>query len=62
MTDDRLLTVHEVAARLGAHIETVRRWIRSGDLPAMRPGGRRLGYRVAESDLEQFLKGKKLAA
>ncbi len=51
----RLLTVREVAERLRSSPETVRRWLRQGKLRGFRPGGTRLGYRVAESDLQRFL-------
>jgi hypothetical protein len=33
----------------------VRRWLRQGKLRGFRPGGTRLGYRVAESELQRFL-------
>lgn len=51
---DPLLTVAEVAARVG-HVEpeTVREWIHSGKLVATRPGGRR--YAVSPDDLARFL-------
>ena len=38
MTDDKLLTVREVARRCGRSEETVRRWIWSGKLPARKIG------------------------
>jgi len=46
---EELLTVKEVAARLKLNPQTVRRWIRSGRLPAVQIAPHR--YRVRESDL-----------
>ena len=54
MAEERWLTVAEIAERLRVHENTVRRWLRSGDLPGRGFGGR-TGYRVRESDLEKFL-------
>ncbi len=51
--DDELLTVKEVAARLKVNPQTVRRWIRSGRLPAVRVSAR--GYRVRAAELRRFL-------
>ena len=51
----RLLTVAEVAERLRTHPETVRRWMREGRLRGVRLGGPKLGWRVAEAELERFL-------
>ncbi len=55
MTNERLLTVREVAERIRSSPETVRRWLRQGRLRGFRPGGTKLGYRVLESDLQRFL-------
>jgi excisionase family DNA binding protein len=52
------LLVEEVAKLARAPVETVRAWIRSGRLPSVKPGRRRLVRRV---DLEGFLKRTKLA-
>ncbi len=52
--DERLLTVADICERLHVHEETVRRWIRTGRLPARGFGGR-TGYRVKESDFLAFL-------
>ena len=54
MTEQRLLTVREVAERLRASPETVRRWLRQGRLRGFRPGGTKLGYRVPEGELQRF--------
>lgn len=54
---DELLTVSAVAEKLGVHIETVRRWIRDGDLPAIR-FARKTGYRIRASDLAIFLEDR----
>ena len=51
----QLLTVAEVAGRLRTHPETVRRWMRDGKLRGIRLGGPKLGWRVAEAELERFL-------
>ena len=55
MSEQRLLTVREVAERIRSSPETVRRWLRQGKLHGFRLGGTKLGYRVPESELERFL-------
>lgn len=52
--EERWMTVAEICDRLRVHEETVRRWLRSGQLAGRAFGGR-TGYRVRESDLEAFL-------
>lgn len=49
------LTVTDVAELLQVTEETVRRWIRRSELPALNLGGPRAGYRVYPSDLERFI-------
>jgi len=51
---DQLLTVADVCGRIGASEGTVRGWIKSGELKAIRFDGR-LGFRIRRSDLEAFL-------
>jgi excisionase family DNA binding protein len=51
----RLLTVPEVAERLRASEWTVREWLRQGRLRGSRPGGTRLGWRIAEAELDRFI-------
>jgi len=58
MSEQRLLTVREVAERIRSSPETVRRWLRQGKLRGFRPGGTKLGYRVPESELQRFLQGQ----
>jgi excisionase family DNA binding protein len=53
--NDELLTVAQVAERVHAHPETVRRWLGQGRLHGVMPGGKKLGWRVRASDLERFL-------
>lgn len=69
--DDELLRVQEVARIVRVNPETVRRWIRSGRLPALLAGTMQSGFRVRRSDLNTFLaesaqlrlpEGKALAA
>ena len=48
------LTVAQVAALLQVHEETVRRWIREGQLPVL-DLGKKAGYRVRPTDLDAFL-------
>lgn len=47
-----LLTIEQVAARLGVSYKTVQRMIESQDLPALKVGKR---LRVREDTLRQFL-------
>ena len=51
-TDDRLLTVQEVATRMRVSTMTVYRLIKSGELRAARIGK---SYRVLESDVDAYL-------
>jgi excisionase family DNA binding protein len=53
-----LLTVQQVAARLKMNPETVRRWLREGKLRGYLLGGDRSGYRVAEHDLDAFIRAR----
>jgi excisionase family DNA binding protein len=56
--EERLLTVANVADRLQVNAETVRRWLRSGDMEGILLGDK-AGYRVAEAALRQFLEKRK---
>ncbi len=47
------LTTADVATRLGVSLDTVRRWLRSGELKGT-PFGR-AGYRIEDADFEAFL-------
>ena len=62
---DRYLTVAQVAERLHVHEESVRRWLRDGQLKGHLIS-RRAGYRIRESEVERFASGSepevKLAA
>lgn len=51
---EKLYSPEEVADYLGIHVQTVRVWIRSGRLPALRLAGQRT-LRIRESDLEKVL-------
>ena len=55
MPNETLYTVEEIAALLNVHPETVRKWIKSGELKAIRLGGP-AGYRIAQSAYDQFLR------
>ena len=53
-TRDEWLTVKDVAAYLRVTEETVRRWVREGELPALALG-RKAGFRIREADLQAFI-------
>jgi excisionase family DNA binding protein len=55
MAEETLLTVDDIARRLGVHPDTVRNWIKSGELLAFDLGGR-AGYRISQAQLEEFLR------
>jgi excisionase family DNA binding protein len=54
MPETKLYTIEELAALLSVHPETIRNWIRSGQLQAINLGGA-AGYRVSQADLDEFL-------
>lgn len=59
--EERLLTVDQVAERLQVNPETVRRWLRRGELEGV-DLGHKAGYRVTEAALREFLESRKPAA
>ncbi len=55
-TERQLLTARNLAAVLGVCTETVLRWIRQGELPAIRlPGG---AVRITQSELQDWLRSR----
>jgi excisionase family DNA binding protein len=50
---ERWHTVQDVVEILKVHEQTVRRWIRTGELPAIALGDR-AGYRISEDALREF--------
>jgi excisionase family DNA binding protein len=55
-----LLTAREVAGLLGVSSETILRWTRRGDLPAIRLPGGALRYR--EGELDSWIEGRATSA
>jgi len=55
MPHDRYQTVQELAERLEVAEATVRQWIKSGALRAIDIGK---GWRIADTDLKQFLSAR----
>jgi excisionase family DNA binding protein len=59
MSDDKgagddWLTVRDIATHLKVSEETVRRWIRDRELPALTLG-KKAGFRIRPADLETFI-------
>jgi excisionase family DNA binding protein len=53
---DRLLTLDEVASMVGVGVWIVRRWVRSGAIPAVNVGaGANAYWRIRESEVPLFL-------
>jgi excisionase family DNA binding protein len=53
---DKMLSVENVADELGVNPETVRVWIRSGELVALSIGK---GYRISRADLDDFIRRRR---
>jgi excisionase family DNA binding protein len=62
MDTERVYTVSEVAALLHISIETVRRWLRSGELQGFMLGGTKMGYRIRATEVTRFLAAREKAA
>jgi excisionase family DNA binding protein len=56
MSNNQLLTVEQVAKEVQVHVETVRVWIRRGELIAINIGNE---YRITRDDLNDFLERRK---
>lgn len=52
-----LLTLQEAAEQLKVHYMTAYRWVRRGDLPAFKAGGR---LRVSAADVERFVQQRRI--
>jgi excisionase family DNA binding protein len=61
MSQEQMLEVKQIAERLQVHPETVRKWLRTGQMEGVFLG-RRGGYRVTEGKLSEFLDRQKKAA
>jgi excisionase family DNA binding protein len=55
LDDLHTMTVEEVAEILGVHVESVRRWVREGELTAARWGGR---LRITTEAVRRFQSGR----
>ena len=54
MIEDKWYTVEEIAERLKVTDQTVRRWLKEGDLVGTNFSGR-TGWRIREQDVNAFL-------
>jgi excisionase family DNA binding protein len=57
-SDERWLTEQDIVRELHVDARTVRRWLRDGQLRGQQTGGRRLAYRVSETELRRFLRAR----
>ena len=58
--DGRYLSVREVSEQLGVAPATVQRWIRNGELKALKFGGR-MGYRIESGEVAAFVRRRAVA-
>lgn len=56
MTLTKTFGVKDVAEYFDVHVNTVRNWIKKGDLPAVKVGK---SYRIQEEELKQFIEERK---
>ena len=57
MVNEEWLTVQEAADRMKVHPETIRVWLRDGRLRGTQPINKRVGWRIAASEIERVLRG-----
>ena len=60
-TQEPMLTVADIAGHLGANEQTVREWIKRGELTASKFGSQ-IGYRIKQSDYDAFLARRTLTS
>jgi excisionase family DNA binding protein len=51
------LSLQDVADELGISVQTIRKWVKAGELAAYKPGKE---YRIKSGDLEEFLKTREV--
>ena len=51
---DQYLSIEEISQRLRISPETVRRWVRAGELPAVKIARQ---WRIAETEIKEYLAG-----
>lgn len=54
LSDLTLYTVSELTGTLGVSAQTIKRYIKSGKLPARKIGGK---WKITRGDLERFISG-----
>jgi excisionase family DNA binding protein len=54
---EMFLSLQDVADELGISVQTIRKWVKGGELAAYKPGKE---YRIKPSDLEEFLKTREV--
>jgi excisionase family DNA binding protein len=57
MIEEKWLTVGEIATTLRVNEQTVRRWLRAGELRGVNFGGK-VGYRIRAHDYQAFIEGR----
>ncbi len=55
------LTVEQIVTMLNVHEQTVRRWLKTGELKGINFGGK-TGWRIAEEDFRDFIARRKAAS
>lgn len=56
---DEWMTVQDVSEYLKVDPETVRRWVRNGELKVLSLGrGNRSGYRILKTELDAFIRAR----
>lgn len=56
MSEDQWMTTAQVAELFQVTEETIRRWIRAGELPVLDLGARKGGYRIRRADIDAFIR------
>jgi excisionase family DNA binding protein len=54
--DSEYLTPEEIAIKLKVHEDTIRRWLRTGELKGIKIGKRQ--WRIRKADLDAYLSGQ----
>ena len=58
VNEERWYSVEDISGMLGVHGQTVRRWLRGGELGGILLG-RKAGYRISERDFEAFVASRR---